>query len=92
MLAALTLFGLRDIWLMNSLKILLAVLMNAAAVVTFIVAGLVHWQWTIVVAVGAIAGGTAGLHAARRVPAQLVKNFVVAVGLSLTIYFFMKPA
>ncbi len=92
MLAALTLFGFRDIWLMNSLKILLAVLMNVAAVVTFIIAGLVHWQWTIVVAVGAIAGGYAGVHAARRVPAQIVKSFVVAVGLVLTIYFFMKPA
>ena len=32
MLSALTLFGLRDIWLMNSLKILLVTLMNAAAV------------------------------------------------------------
>jgi uncharacterized membrane protein YfcA len=92
MLAALTLFGLHDIWLMNSLKILLGVLMNAAAVVTFIIAGLVHWQWTIVVAVGAIAGGYAGLHAARRVPAQIVKSFIVAVGLVLTVYFFMKPA
>ena len=36
---------------MNSLKILLGMLMNAAAVVTFIIAGLVHWQWTIVVAI-----------------------------------------
>ncbi|MGH6794410.1 MAG: TSUP family transporter, partial [Methylocella sp.] len=36
MLAALTFFGLHDIWRMNSLKILLAALMNAAAVVTFI--------------------------------------------------------
>jgi uncharacterized membrane protein YfcA len=79
MLGTLTLFGL-------------AVLMNAAAVVTFIIAGLVHWQWTIVVAVGAIAGGYAGLHAARRVPPQLVKSFVVAVGIVLTVYFFMKPA
>ncbi|HUZ90913.1 MAG TPA: sulfite exporter TauE/SafE family protein [Methylocella sp.] len=92
MLAALTLFGLRDIWLMNSLKILLAVLMNAAAVVTFITAGLVHWHWTIIVAIAAIAGGYAGLHAARRVPAQIVKGFVVSVGLVLTLYFFMKPA
>jgi len=92
MLSALTLFGLRDIWLMNSLKILLAVLMNAAAVVTFIAAGLVHWHWTIIVAIAAIAGGYTGLHAARRVPAQIVKGFVVAVGLVLTIYFFMKPA
>jgi uncharacterized membrane protein YfcA len=92
MLAALTLFGLRDIWLMNSLKILLSVLMNAAAVATFITAGLVHWRWTIIVAVGAIAGGYAGLHAVRRVPAQIVKGFVVAVGIVLTVYFFMKPA
>ena len=92
MLASLTLFGLRDIWLMNSLKILLGMLMNAAAVVTFIIAGLVHWQWTIVVAIGAISGGYAGLHAARRVPAPIVRGFVVAVGLVLTVYFFMKPA
>ena len=92
MLAALTLYGLRDIWLMNSLKILLAVLMNAAAVVTFIIAGLVHWQWTIIVALGAIAGGYAGLHAVRIVPPTIVKSFVVAVGVALTIYFFVKPA
>ena len=92
MLAALTLFGLRDIWLMTGLKILLVVLVNAAAVVTFIAAGLVHWQWTILVAIGALLGGYAGLHAARRVPAHIVKYFVVAVGLVLTIYFFMKPA
>lgn len=92
MLAALTLSGLRDIWRMNSLKILLAALMNTAAVVTFIVAGIVHWQLTIAVAIGALAGGYAGLYAARRVPPQLVKGFIVAVGLVLTVYFFLKPA
>jgi len=92
MLAALTLFGLRDIWLMNSLKILLSALTNASAAVTFVIAGVVHWQWTAVVAFGAIAGGYAGLHAARRVPAHIVKSFVVAVGIVLTVYFFIKPA
>jgi uncharacterized protein len=91
MLAALTLSGLRDIWRMNSLKILLVTLTNAAAVVTFIIAGLVHWQWTIVVACGAIAGGYAGLHAVRRVPARIVKSFIVSVGLVLTVYYFLKP-
>lgn len=91
MLAALTLLGLRDIWLMNSLKILLAALMNAAAVVTFVIAGLVHWQWTLVVAAGSIAGGYAGVNATRRVPATLVKSFIVVVGLMLTLYFFAKP-
>lgn len=92
MLAALTLFGLRDIWLMNSLKILLAVLMNTAAVVTFVVAGLVHWPLTFVVAFGALAGGYAGIRMARRMPTHLVKGFVILVGLVLTAYFFMKTA
>ncbi|WP_026607163.1 sulfite exporter TauE/SafE family protein [Methylocapsa acidiphila] len=92
MLAALTLYGLRDIWLMNSLKILLAVLMNAAAVVTFIIADLVHWNLTLIVATSAIAGGYVGLYAARRMPASAVKGFVVATGVVLTIYFFLKPA
>jgi uncharacterized membrane protein YfcA len=92
MLAALTLYGLRDIWLMNSLKILLAVLMNAAAVVTFIIAGLVHWKLTIIAAIAAIIGGYVGIHAARRLPEILVKGFVIFVGLILTVYFFMKPA
>jgi uncharacterized membrane protein YfcA len=92
MLAALTLYGLRDIWLMNSVKILLAVLMNAAAVVTFIVAGLVHWHLTLIVGVAAIAGGYVGLFAARRMPASIVKGFVVVVGVTLSIFFFLKPA
>ncbi len=92
MLAALTLYGLRDIWLMNSLKILLATLMNAAAVVTFIFAGVVHWQWTIVAGVAATAGGYVGIYAARRLPAIIVRRFVVAMGVILTIYFFNKPA
>lgn len=92
MLAALTLYGLRDIWLMNSLKILLAVLMNIAAVATFIGAGLVHWRPTVIVALAAIAGGYAGLYAARRAPTGLVKSFVVFVGAVLTVYFFLKPA
>ncbi len=90
MLAALTLYGLRDIWLMNSLKILLAVLMNAAAVVTFIVAGLVHWKLTIISAIAAIVGGYVGIHASRRLPPYVVKGFVIVIGSILTLYFFMK--
>lgn len=92
MLAALTLYGLRDIWLMNSLKILLAVLMNTAAVVTFILAGLVHWKLTAVAAVAAIVGGYAGIHAARKLPPGLVKGFIIGMGSILTVYFFTKPA
>ena len=92
MLSALTLYGLRDLWLMNSLKILLVMLMNAAAVVAFVAAGIVHWPMTLLVALCSMIGGLTGLHAVRRVPAPVVKGFVVVTGLALTVYFFMKPA
>lgn len=90
MLAALTLYGMRDIWMMNSLKILLAVLMNAAAVVTFVVAGLVVWKLTLVASVAAVIGGYVGVHAARRLPTRVVKGFVVLMGLTLTVFFFLR--
>lgn len=92
MLAALTFFGLRDIFLMNSLKILFATLMNATATLTFVAAGAVHWRWTAIVAIAAAAGGYAGVHATRRVEPKVVKSFVVATGVALTVYFFIKPA
>jgi len=92
MLALLTLFGLRDLWLMNSVKILLSGLMNASATATFALAGVVHWRWTALVAICAIAGGYTGLHAARRVKPVVMKGFVTATGLALTVYFFVRPA
>lgn len=92
MLATLTIFGLRDIKLMTSLKILFASLMNVGAVITFIVAGLVYWQQSIIMAICALIGGYAGLGAARRLPPAAVKTFVIIIGITLSIYFFVKPA
>ena len=67
MLAALTLFGLRDIHAMNGLKILLATLMNGAAVVAFAGAGIVRWPETIAMALAGIAGGVLGAKGAKQV-------------------------
>lgn len=90
MLAALILFGLTDMRVMNSIKIFLAMLMNVAAVATFVVAGLVHWPQTLVLMAGAIAGGIVGIVAARRVPAIWVRWTVIAVGSVLTVAFFVR--
>ena len=92
MLAALTLFGLTDVRVMNSIKILLSMLMNVAAVLTFMVAGLVRWPQTLVLMSGAVLGGLVGIAAAKRVPALWVRVFVIGIGLVLTIAFFVKPA
>ena len=90
MLAALTLFGLRDLNAMNGLKIVLSMLMNVAAVATFVVAGLVQWQPTIVLSICAVSGGIVGIATARRVSARFIRTFVIVVGVMLTIFFFWR--
>ena len=90
MLAALTLFGLRDLKAMNGLKIVLAMLMNVAAVLTFTVAGLVQWLPTIVLSVGAMVGGLVGMATARRVSARFIRTFVIVIGVVLTLFFFWR--
>lgn len=92
MLAALTLFGMRDIHAMNGLRILLAALMNGAAVVAFCLSGAVSWTETAVMAVAAVAGGYAGALGAKRVSREVLKWVVVAIGVVMTAYFFIKGA
>ncbi|MHB8878200.1 MAG: sulfite exporter TauE/SafE family protein [Myxococcaceae bacterium] len=87
MLAAFSLAGGRDIHHMNALKSALAVLLNAAAIVTFVAAGTVDWLRAGVMVAGAVAGGFGGASLARRVPPRRVKQFVIAVGWALTAYF-----
>ncbi|MDB5409128.1 MAG: hypothetical protein JWL84_4040 [Rhodospirillales bacterium] len=92
MLAALTLFGMRDIHAMNGIKILMGTMMNATAVVTFIVAGIVYWPQTASMAVASFIGGYAGVVVAKRVNQKLLKGFVALVATAMTIYFFWRGA
>lgn len=91
MLATLALYGMTDILAMNGLKILLAMLMNAAAVATFAMTDLVHWPQTIVLAVTATLGGVFGVSLSRRIRPTYIRLFVIFIGLVLTIFFFVKP-
>jgi uncharacterized protein len=91
MLAALTFYGMRDIRSMNGMKILFATLMNAAAVVIFVVAGRVHWLETSVMMAASMVGGYAGAKLSGVLPQTVVKTFVICVGALLTVYFFVKP-
>lgn len=90
MLAALTLYGLKDIVLMNSLKMLLATLMNLTATVIFIFSGRIHWLEAGIMAVGSIAGGFAGAHAGARIKPIYVRYFVIIIGLGLSLHFYLK--
>lgn len=92
MLAALGFMGLTNIHQMNGLKNWGAVCFNGVAALIFVFTGLVNWPIAIAMAVGATLGGYATAGMARRAPQAVVRGLVTAIGLSATIWLFVKMA
>jgi uncharacterized membrane protein YfcA len=91
-LATLSILGMKNIHTMNGLKTLLASCINGVAVITFIVAGAIEWPQAILMLVGAIIGGYGGAYYARKIDQKWIRIFVIAVGLCMTVYFFVRQA
>ena len=89
-LAMLAALGMTDIHAMNALKVVLGGIINGIAVVTFTLAGAVAWKPGFIMIAGAIVGGYFGAHYAQKLPQSWIRAFVIAVGTSMTIYFFWK--
>ena len=89
MLAALTVAGMamRNA---GATKNALAAAMNASAVLVFLLAPDVAWPQAAVVAIAALAGGLGGAWLLQRVNEKLLRGFVVAVGIALTIGLFLR--
>ena len=90
MLAMMTLLGMREIHVMNALRITLAAVINAVAVVTFIVSGAVFWGQCLAMMAGALTGGWFGAQFAQKADPRKVRWFIIGLGLSLSTYFFLK--
>ncbi len=90
LLAAFTLFGMRDINAMNGLKMLVVGVMTTTAIVAFMVADVVRWRETLPMAAGSVIGAYVAAHSAKRVDQRLIKAFVIVYGASLTGYFFWR--
>jgi hypothetical protein len=90
MLALFTMLRMEDIHAMNALKTLLNAAINGAAVVTFIAAGVVLWPQALVMLVGAVLGGYGGAHYAQKLDPKIVRRFVIAVGICMSAYFFLR--
>jgi uncharacterized protein len=90
LLALFGLMGMEDIHAMNALKSILSTCINGIAMVTFILSGAVLWPYAILMSVGTILGGYWGVYYVRKVDPKLVRYFVIAVGLGMTLYFFVK--
>ncbi len=89
MLATLGLMGMENIHEMNSVKTLLTALINGVALVIFIIRGIVEWPQALVMIAGAIIGGYGAAYFARKVDQRIIRGFVILVGLSMTVYFFV---
>jgi uncharacterized membrane protein YfcA len=64
----------------NAAKNVLAGLVNAVAACVFIVVSDIAWQAAAIIAVGSIIGGQLGAFVGRRLPAPVLRGFVVLVG------------
>lgn len=90
MLAGFSLVGMTDIHEMNGLKVALAIAVNGAALIEFIIERALYWQPGLVMVAGAIVGGYLGASLARRTDRKWARLFVMVIGWTMTVYFFVK--
>lgn len=87
-LAALRLYGITDIHGMNGIKTILSGTLNALAAIIFIANKQVAWKPVLLMMGASIAGGYVGPRLARKLKAEVIRTLVIAVGVTMTIYFF----
>ena len=90
MLASLAMAGHDDVHEINAIKNLLSAIIYSVTVLTFVLAGAVSWPHTFVMLATATIGGYWGASIARRVPALWLRRFIIAVGIGLTVFYFIK--
>ena len=75
---------------LNALKQIVAFSVNIAAAVFFLFSGKVLWLLAAVMAIGALIGGALGGRLASRLKPDVLRWIVVAVGLVLALYYWVK--
>jgi len=90
LLAALGLVLHDSLTRLNATKQVIGFSANLAAAVLFGLHGPVHWPAALVMALGAIAGGTVGGHLAGRVRAGTLRRVVVSIGLLVGLAYLIR--
>jgi len=90
MLASLGFLGLTDIHEMNTLKTILASLINVVAAIWFIKAGFVDWPRAAVMTAGAMGGYYAGSHLSQRISQERVRQLITVIGFILAAATFYQ--
>jgi uncharacterized membrane protein YfcA len=89
LLAGLTVAGISDTHQMNTLKVLLQINANAAAVIVFLGSG-IDWRIALAMGIGAFAGGFAGMASSRKIPALYVRAIILVIAATLTLIYFTR--
>jgi uncharacterized membrane protein YfcA len=89
-LAMLAAIGMTDMHAMNALKVVLGGFINGVATITFIATGAIVWRQGVVMTAGAILGGYFAAHYSQKLPQSWIRALVIAIGLAMTIYFFVR--
>jgi uncharacterized protein len=74
----------------NALKNVLATLVNAVAAVIFVFAADVDWLIVVLIAAGSIVGAQVGAKIGRRMPAYVLRAFIVLVGVTALVVFLLR--
>ena len=90
MLASLGFMGFANIHRMNGLKNWGGFCMNLVAALSFALSGIVRWPVALGMALGSVAGGYVGARAALRVPQQVVRGAVAAVGVLSGVWLLLR--
>ncbi len=88
-LAMLAALGMDDIHAMGAIRTLLAVVINAAAVLMFVIARAVLWPQCVVMIAGATAGGWFGAHYAQKADPARVRRVIIGIGMAMSAYYFI---
>ncbi len=89
-LSALSATSTLDLRGLNALKNLFAFLTNASAIVFFIWFGLIDWQHTLVMMIGTLAGGFAGIKMTKMLPPATVRTVIISCGVLMTAIYIYK--
>ncbi|MGC9236554.1 MAG: sulfite exporter TauE/SafE family protein [Thiomonas sp.] len=88
LLALLTLIGETHLNRMNALKNAVSAVLTLFAVGIYAAAGTVRWGWVALMLPAVLLGGYAGARLARRIPRDVMRWSIVAIGLVMSALFF----
>ena len=90
MMAVWSLLDGADLGALAPMRTMMASTANAAAVVCFLLAGVVRWPAVLTMMVAAIVGGYVGARYAKRLPPAVLRWFIVALSAVVTMGFFHR--